>query len=117
MDPTVPSYFATINFAAQGALLVTLGVGFWIAVRRSALGEGERSSTFFAVAGTVLIWFSGALWLSRSGAYLNTSAAVPPLVFPIILPIAIGIYVLTSSQRFQSVFDVIPQSWLTGVQI
>jgi hypothetical protein len=117
MDPTVPAYFYAISFVSQAALLLTLGAGLWIAFQRTALSNQERSETWITITGALLIWFAVALWLGRAGVFVARTAVVPPIPFAILLPIAVGLYLLASSRRFAAVFEVIPQSWLTGVQI
>jgi hypothetical protein len=117
MDSTVPEYYFAINSVSQVAILVTLGAGLWIAVRRTALTASEKSETWITITGALLIWFAVALWLGKAGVFLARTAVVPPIALAIVLPIAAGLYLLTSSRRFGAVLDVVPQSWLTGVQI
>lgn len=117
MDPKVPAYFFTISFVSQAALLLTLVGGLWIAVQRATLSNQEKFETWITISGALLVWFAVALWLGRAGVFVARTAVVPPIPFAILLPIAVGLYLLLSSRRFRAVFDVVPQSWLTGVQI
>jgi hypothetical protein len=117
MDSDFPSYYITINVFAQAAVFLTLAVGLALAVRRAGLSDGAQSAMWAVIMGALAAWFAVALWLGEAGIFLARTSIVPPIAFPIVLPIAAALVILAVSPRFKALIEAVPQSWLTGVQV
>lgn len=62
-------------------------------------------------------WLAAALFVSRSGFFLELSLWPLPNIGLLFMPIIIGITILAKSASFRKIVDNIFQPWLIGVQV
>jgi hypothetical protein len=108
----VPPDVTTFSIVVAAIALVAF------ASSRSKLDAAERRSVGFVVSGLIAAWYGAALWLGKSGYFFAApDLAVPRIPFPIVLPVLAAAWMMTRSQRVQSLIDAVPFSWLTAIQV
>lgn len=97
---------------------VVLVYGLWRALARTELSRGARGVAWLAVTLVITIWIAAAWILAVNGVFHRTLfGKVPTLPLAIVLPLLIGIPVLTRSQAVAKLLDATPAHWLIGLQV
>lgn len=111
------AFFGFINNLGlvRAAVEVTLLVGLWLGLQRTGFDNRTKLVTWTAVAVPLLVWW-GAVWrLAIAGIFDSPIPALIPLA--IVLPLAIGSFLLMRSQRIAALLDATPPTWLVGLQV
>ena len=101
-------------------LLVSSAVllyGLWRALARADFSPGTRVAAWVAVALVLTIWIAATWTLAAKGIFQRDIGKVPLLPFAIVLPILLGVFVLTRWRAVGSLLDATPASWLVGLQV
>ena len=112
---------------AAGRFPVRLGImllstviflyGLSRALKRTEFSPTKRRSTWFVVASVLTLWIATAWVLAANGVFHRSIGQVPSLPIAILVPIALGMFVLTRSKTVASLLDATPPSWLIGLQM
>lgn len=117
MEPNIPNYlFGFITFAS--ALLLGLVLGLvWFGVARMAVTARERAATAGVLSSALIGWLALTIFLGRENVFWAVNnPTVPTIQFGVLIPIALGLWLLTRSARVGRLVDAIPLPWLVGVQ-
>jgi hypothetical protein len=95
-------------------------IGLWRGLSRTDFAAGARLAVWLATAVALTLWTATIWGLAARGVFRPIGG--PGRVFPllpaaILLPVPVGLLLLTSSRRIASVLDATPPSWLIGVQV
>src|SRR5579862_154524 len=89
--------------------------GLWQSLSRTGFSLATRATAWLAVALVMTIWIAADWTLAANGVFRRGIGNVPTLPIAILLPILLGLFVLTRSQTVASLLDATPPSWLVGV--
>jgi hypothetical protein len=94
--------------------------GLWLGLSRTDFTPGTRITVWLAIAVPFIVW-TAAIWiLSERGAFQprgGLNRLIPALPFAILVPVPLGLVLLTYSKRVAALLDATPPSWLIGVQV
>jgi hypothetical protein len=94
--------------------------GLWRGLSRTAFTPATRVAVWLAIAVPFVLW-AAVIWVLAVRDTFRPVAgpirAVPVLPLTILLPVPIGLALLTYSRRVASLLDATPPSWLIGVQV
>lgn len=117
MDLHVPQYLFGFTAAAEAILLVAILLLIWYGVARLAPGGRERRISAAILSAGLLGWFALTTYLGQQNFYwAPRNPTVPLILVGVVVPIVIGLALLTHSRRFVRLLDALPVSWLVGVQ-
>jgi hypothetical protein len=103
-----------ITFAITNAIIL---IGLWLGLSRTEFTANTRATVWLTIAIPFAVWMSIVWWLAVHGAFLPARSVVPRLPVAILVPIPVGILLLTRSKRVASLLDATPPSWLIGLQL
>jgi hypothetical protein len=95
-------------------------VGLWRALIRTDFTAGARVGVWLAIAVPYALWTAAVWSLAAQGTFRpagGVNRLFPALPAAILLPVPVGLFLLTSSRRVASLLEVTPPSWLIGVQV
>lgn len=117
MELNIPDYLFSFN-AATRAMQLALVLGLiWFGAARMPVRIGERITTAGLLSLALLSWFAIAEVLGRQNIYWSVNNPAMPIVqFAILIPIAVGLFLLIRSSRVARLIDAMPMSWLVGIQ-
>jgi hypothetical protein len=105
---------AAIVPAVFPLLVVVIGLGLWLALARTSdTSSAERVLTWLVITVTLALWLLVVSILARRGAY-RARLALPAGV---LLPPAIGLFLLTRLPHLPQLLDATPKSWLIGLMV
>jgi len=101
---------------------ITIALSVWATLYRvpHPYGARARQMTVPVVGAGLFLagWYALALLLAVRGAFHgDVHAAVPPVAFGVLLPLAIGYTLALGSSTFRKRLDHVPQHWLIGIQL
>lgn len=103
---------------ARWLIVVMVLFGLWLALRRAGLDGRARTLTWLGVAVPLLAWLIVVQRLAQAGAFLaRPGVRVPAIPLAIVIPVLVGLVLLTRSGRMAAVMDALPPSWLVGLQV
>jgi len=112
---TLAAFFDVIS--RTGALRIvivgTILLGLWLGLARAGFAQSERTRTWLAAAVPLLAWFALTWVIAPTGVF----QVFPALPLAIVVPVAIGLALLMRSHRIAAALDVLPPSWLIGLQV
>ncbi len=111
------SYYTALVTLLRPAIVTVIGIGFWMALRRTRLTSDAHLTTWFAVVMPLVAWLAIIWSIAATGALQARSAAFPLLFFALVLPVAIGLVLLMRSARITAVVDAASPGWLIGLQV
>jgi hypothetical protein len=94
--------------------------GLWLGLLRTNFGPGTRMAVWLAIAVPFILWTATIWFLSERGTFHPRNGAnrlIPALPFAILVPVPLGLVLLTYSKRVAALLDATPPSWLIGVQV
>ncbi len=94
--------------------------GLWLGLSRTAFTYPTRVTLWLAISIPLTIWLTLIFGLATHGVFEavpGVARTASPLPIAIFLPVAVGLTVLTRSGRIASLLDVMPASWLIGLQL
>jgi len=113
----IPEYLLTFIAAGQVVALASILMLIWLGVARMPSQWSERATTASLLSVALLGWFALALYLGRQNVYwVVNNSTIPTLQFGVLVPIIVGLVLLTRSARIARLLDALPLSWLVGVQ-
>jgi len=130
MTPKALEAFCLLADVVIVALLLN---GLRIALQRTDSTALVRAA--WVIAGTLLAWNVLSFQLATHGIFVarrvafyapHTAAAkplrivlavFPPILFAVLLPVVIGLWLILRSKAMARIVDAMPLSWLVGVQI
>jgi hypothetical protein len=92
-------------------------VGLWLGLQRTGLDNRTRVATWLAIAVPLFVWLVVVWQLAFAGVLQGGQGRVPSLPVAIIVPVLVGLVLLVRSRRIAAVLDVIPPTWLVGLQV
>ena len=118
MEPHVPEYLITFNAATRVVLLGAVLALIWFGAMRSLLPRREWLTTAGILTASLLVWFAAARYLGQQNIYWTpNSPNIPIIQFGILIPVLFGLALILRSARMRRFIDVLPLSWLVGVQV
>jgi hypothetical protein len=113
------SYYTTLVTIVRPAIVAAILIGLWIAFRRTRLSSDAQLATWFAVAIPLVAWLAIIWSVAASGVLQARPGALPLLALPfaLVLPVAIGLVLLTRSERIANAADAASPGWLIGLQV
>jgi hypothetical protein len=107
------SSFGIVRLLIEGAILT----GLWIGLQRTTRDGLDRGVTWLAIAVPLLVWMVVVWRLALAGVFQLRGVVPPPIPLAIIIPVVVGLVLLMRSQRVAEVLDVMPPTWLIGLQV
>jgi hypothetical protein len=118
MNTLVVDAFASFGVLARPLLLATALFGLWRGLRRTALPGRTQIWTWLAVAVPLFLWFLVILQLAQTGAFVaRPGVRVPGIPLAVLIPLVVGLVLVTRSSRLAAVADATPLHWLVGFQV
>jgi len=132
MPPIATETFCLLSDAMVVAILLN---GLRLALRRSELTSASRVRLGLGMAATLLSWNVVSFIMATNGVFVARRAAFhaahgaaakvtrilfaafPPILFAVILPTVIGLWLIFRSKALAKVVDATPLSWLVGAQV
>lgn len=120
---------------ADALIVATVLAGLRAALRRIEPSKAGRVRAWLAIAVPLLAWNALSLFLATRGVFAARRAAfhivhgskpdasrlllaaLPPILFAVVVPIVIGLWLILRSRTMAKIVDAIPLSWLVGLQI
>jgi hypothetical protein len=130
-----PNFLEFYCLAADALTVGILLYGLMLALRRTELSALVRMRIWIAIAAALLAWNGLAFFLATHGVFEARRAAFrlrhiaparlpatifglfPPILFAVLVPIAIALWLILRSKTMAKIVDATPLSWLVGVQI
>jgi len=118
MNTLVVDAFASFGVLVRPLLLATALFGLWRGLRRTALPSRTLLWTWLAVAVPLVLWFLVILQLAQADAFVaRPGVRVPAIPLAVVIPLVVGLVLVTRSSRMAAVADATPLPWLVGFQI
>jgi hypothetical protein len=120
MDANVAGYlqsYAVVIAIVRPLILLAVLSGLWLALRRTRLSQGERTSAWLAVVIPLLAWFALVWNLAASGVFQARPGVTSPIPIAVAVPVLIGLFGLMRSRRIATALDAAPLSWLIALQV
>lgn len=114
---TVPAFLPFYVVTGSLGIIVALLLGLRAALRHAGWPERERAATIRGAAIILAGWFLLAAALGIWGAFDATADGLPTIQYGILVPIALGAWLLWRSPGLWRIIDAVPQSWLVGLQL
>jgi hypothetical protein len=114
---TYLSYYTPLVSIVRPAIAAAILFGLWIALRRTSLTSEARLATWCAVAIPLVAWLATIWSVAATGVLQARPDAFSLLPFALVLPIVIGLVLLTRSARIAAAVDAVSPAWLIGLQI
>jgi hypothetical protein len=111
------SYYTTLVSIVRPAIVAAILIGLWIALRRTRLSSDAQLATWFGVTIPLVAWLTVIWSVAASGVLQARPGAFPLLPFALVLPVAIGLVLLTRSERVAAAVDAASPGWLIGLQV
>jgi len=129
-----PNFLEVYCLVSDILIVGVLLYGLMLAMRRTQLPAPSRMRIGVVLAVTLLAWNGLAIVLATRGIFQATRNALrlghiapvripatifglfPPILFAVLLPIAIGLWLMIRSKSMAKIVDATPLSWLIGVQ-
>jgi hypothetical protein len=108
-----PTYLVPFVLGADAAIIVAVLAALSLA---SAHAGRPWRSDLIGAAVVLIGWFAVALSLAYADTFRGVADRLPTIQFAILIPIAIGLLLLWRSQTVARVLDIVPQSWIVGIQ-
>jgi len=128
--------FLVVYCLVSDALTVTfLLYGLMLALQRAKLSAPSRIRIGVGITVALLAWNGFAFFLATRGVFearrtafrlrhiasaripATISGMFPPILFAVLVPIAIGLWLMIRSKTMARIVDATPLSWLVGVQV
>ncbi len=117
MDPNIPDYLYGFTVFASSVLLLSVLCLIWFGVMRVPASDRERIVTASILSVTLLAWFAIAEFLGQRNVYWpGNTPTIPTIQFGLLVPLAIGLFLLLRAPSIARLVDAVPLSWLVGVQ-
>jgi hypothetical protein len=114
---TTPASIAVFVLGGSVVIIAAVLFGLNQALIRAAWPPAERVPALRAAAIILIGWFAAAVALAWFGVYEGGPGRLPTIQFGILIPIAVGAYLIWRSPMVSRIIDAVPQQWLVGVQI
>src|SRR5262245_41922293 len=101
------SFYSTFIEFVRPAIVATIVIGLWIALRRTRLASDAQLSTWLAVAIPLAAWFATIWSIALTGALRAQAGVLSFLPFALVLPIAIGLVSIMRSERIAAALDTV----------
>jgi hypothetical protein len=101
------------------AVVLAILAGLWLGLRRTDFSSTKRTAVWLTVAIPLILWLAFIWNFAASGGFRpNPGAGRPPLLpIAIFLPLLVALPFLLWSRTFGTLLDVMPPSWLVGLQV
>jgi hypothetical protein len=114
---TIPTYLLYVVLTGNALSLVAILYGVNRALAEAAWPPAERRRAFALSSAILLGWLAVAMGLAGAGFYHVTGDGIPTIQYGLLIPIAIGIFLLYRSELARRILEAMPQSWIVGVQL
>lgn len=114
MTPPLVAYVAPVAALAIAASIIA---GLRALLANGSLDDGERSRLLRNSAALLLGWYAVALLLSWTEFFRASAQRYPTIEIGILVPIAIGGWLLWRSESASRLIDAVPQPFIVGVQV
>jgi hypothetical protein len=106
-------------FALGGSFVIVpaLLLGLRRALERADWPARERAETLRTASVILVAWFGVALVLSWMEFFRGAPGRIPAVELGIFIPFIVGRIALWRATRLTRIIDIVPQSWLVGVQV
>ena len=112
----ISSYEVLIS-VVRPAIVGAILWGLWTALSRTRLDTNARVTAWLAVTIPLAAWLAAAWTLSTASAFVPTQpGSASPLPLAVVVPVLIGLFALTRSERIAEAVDAANPSWLIGLQ-
>jgi hypothetical protein len=94
--------------------------GLWFGLSRTPFTHSTRVTLWLVIAIPFTLWLILIFGLATHGVFQAVPGVVqtlPALPIAIFLPVVVGLTLLMRSSRIASLLDVMPTSWLIGLQL
>jgi hypothetical protein len=96
---------------------IAIVLGLWLALERTELPPRGRLGVWLAIVVPYTLWLA-VIWSTAINGVFRPGNNTPPLVpLAIFLPVIVGVPILLRSKRIGELLDVMPASWLIGLQV
>jgi hypothetical protein len=106
---------AAILPAVFPLLVAAVGLGLGLALARTnGISTPQRIGTWLAVMVPLALWLLAVYVLARRGTYLRVPLAIN---LGVLVPVAVGLLLVSRLPHFSQVLDATPRSWLIGFML
>jgi hypothetical protein len=118
MTPSIPGYLFAFQ-STFNALVAAIGLGLiWMGALRMEAPAQSRYATAGALSVALIVWLAIAEYLGSANTYsAATDAAVPTLLFGVLIPLIAAAVGLWLSGSITSLVSAIPLPWIVAAQI
>ena len=130
-----PNFLAVYCLVSDALVVGLLLYGLMLALRRTSLPAPSRMRIGVGITVVLLAWNGLAFFLATHGVFeakrvpfrlrhiapgripATIFGMFPPILFAVLVPIAIGLWLMIRSKTMARIVDATPLSWLIGVQV
>ena len=111
------SAYVPLVTVARSAIIAAILFGLWVALLRTSLRTDARTTIWLSVAIPLVAWYALIWAAAASGVFEPRPGGISSLPIAILLPIVVGLFSLTRSERIAAAVDAATPSWLVGLQV
>jgi hypothetical protein len=118
MTPQIPGYLVAFEFIVR-PLVAAIALGLiWMGAARMKAPAQSRYTTAGALSVALIAWVVVAQYVGSANIYFaSTEAAVPTVLFGLLIPLITAAIGLWLSGSIASLVSAIPLSWIVAAQI
>ena len=118
MNTSVLNAFVPGGGALRVLIVITLLFGLWRGLKRTGLPGQTQVATWLSIAVPLVLWLLVVWQLALTGVFqARPGVRVPAIPLALLIPVLVGLILLTRSSRMAAVVDAMPPSWLVGIQV
>ena len=118
MTPQIPGYLLAFESAIR-PLVAAIALGLiWVGATRMQAPAQSRYTTAGALSVALIAWLAVAQYVGSANTYFaTTDAAVPTVLFGLLIPLMTAAVGLRLSGSFASLLSAIPLHWIVAAQV
>jgi hypothetical protein len=118
MTPQIPGYLLSFESIVRPLVTIIALSLIWLGAARMPASAKSRYATAGVLSAVLIGWLAVASYLAAANAYsATTEAAVPTLLFGLLIPLAVAAVGLWRSESVARLVSAIPLPWLVAAQV
>lgn len=111
-------FFLVAGDVVRPAIVAGVLAICWLGLRQAGFDGRVRRLAWLSVAVPFIAWFALATQLGEAGVFEpNRNSPIPKTPFAIVIPLAVGLFVLMRSRTVATVIDATSPGWMISIQV